>query len=37
MNITYHRRTYYVITEADLIRLLVALDTLHAFACRKAA
>ena len=37
MAITIHRITYYVTTEADIICLVVALDTLQALARRKSA
>jgi hypothetical protein len=37
MNIIFGGFTYRVTTEVELIRLLVALDTLHAFGCGKAA
>jgi hypothetical protein len=37
MNGHVNGRIYRVTTEADIICLCVALDTLHAFACGKAA
>ena len=37
MNVTVHGVTYRVTTEADIVCLLVALDTLQALARRKAA
>jgi hypothetical protein len=37
MRITVNRITYHVATEADIICLVAALDTLAALASRKAA
>jgi hypothetical protein len=37
MNVTVRGITYRVTTEADIVRLLIALDTLQALARRKAA
>jgi hypothetical protein len=35
--VTVHGTTYRFTTEEEIVLLLVALDTLHAFACGKAA